>query len=542
MKEKIDLSLTKNFKYDFPAAIIVFLVAVPLCLGIAIASGAPPFTGIMAGIIGGIIVGALSGSSLGVSGPAAGLASIVYAAINDLGFETFLLALLFAGILQVAFGAVKAGIIGYYFPNSVIKGMLAGIGIIIILKQIPHAVGLDSDYEGDMDFAQPDGENTLSMIGKAFAHLQHIITQTTEMVNYVNAGPIIVTLVGLFILIIWQRPFMQRIKLFTIVQGPLVAILVGIVLSIAFQGTGLEISKDHLVSLPNLNSWESLKAELTFPDFSQVGNFQVYVVAITLALVASLETLLSVEATDKLDPYKRITPTNRELFAQGAGNIVAGLLGALPVTQVIVRSSANIQSGGRTKISTIIHGIMLIISVVLLADFLNLTPLASLAAVLFIVGFKLANPATIKQMYNKGWESFVPFVVTTILVVYNLLVGVGVGLAIAFFYILYRNYQTPYDKATTHENGKEVHHIQLSQVASFLNKAAILRSLNELPDNCIVIIDGSQNAQMHQDVVDILEDFCLNASVRNIEVRLIDLPQLNHCQSESLPEATPVAV
>ncbi|MEM8890951.1 MAG: SulP family inorganic anion transporter, partial [Bacteroidota bacterium] len=364
--------LFSNLKYDLPASIVVFLVATPLCLGIALASGAPLFSGIIAGIVGGIVVGMLSGSDIGVSGPAAGLAVIVLNAITSLGaYETFLLAVVIAGVIQTALGFLRAGIIGYYFPSSVIKGMLSGIGIIIILKQIPHAFGYDKVPEGSLAFEQADSQNTIS--------------ELTNMLNYIEPGALIITAISLAILILWERPFMKRIKLFQLVQGPLVAVVMGIVLNLVFAAAfpNLAIDAKHLVQIPVAEGISGFLGLFTLPDFSQIGNPEIYITAITIAVVASLETLLCVEATDKLDPYKRITPTNRELKAQGVGNFLSGMVGGLPVTQVIVRSSANIQSGGRTKMSAIIHGFFLLFAAMLIPSILNMIPLATLAAILF---------------------------------------------------------------------------------------------------------------------------------------------------------------
>jgi len=349
-----------NIKSDLPASVVVFFVALPLCLGIALASGAPLFSGLIAGIIGGIVVGALSGSAIGVSGPAAGLAAIVLTAIGTLGgFENFLLAVVLGGIIQLGFGILKAGVIGYYFPSSVIKGMLTGIGIIIILKQIPHFFGYDAVAEGDFAFLQADGENTLSELGML---LQHI-----------SIGPTIIAIIGLVVMLFWDKILAKKAKFFKIVQGPFVAVLLGIIYYNATQGTAYGIESNHLVNVPIPSDFDSFLGQFSFPNFGEIGNPAIWVTAFTIALVASLETLLCVEATDKLDPEKRVTPTNRELIAQGTGNIISGMIGGLPITQVIVRSSANIQSGGKSKASAIIHGVLLLISVVLIPGLLNMS-------------------------------------------------------------------------------------------------------------------------------------------------------------------------
>lgn len=496
-----------NLKNDLPASIVVFLVAVPLCLGIALASGAPLFSGIIAGIVGGIVVGALSGSHVGVSGPAAGLAVIVLTAIQDLGaFEIFLMAVVLAGVVQLLLGYAKAGIIGYYFPSSVIKGMLSGIGIIIILKQIPHAFGYDKDYEGSFQFAQPDGHNTFS--------------ELYYMFEAISPGAVIIALVSLGILILWEQPFMKRHSIFKIVQGPLVAVSAGIFLNLLFQNfSGLSLKTDQVVSIPVADSFEGILGLFTLPDFNQAFNSQVWITAVTIAVVASLETLLCVEATDKLDPYKRITPTNQELKAQGVGNMLSGLVGGLPVTQVIVRSSANIQSGGRTKSAAIMHGIILLGAALALPQILNLIPLASLAAILFVVGYKLAKPSLFRQIYSQGKEQFIPFVVTILGIVFtDLLLGIGMGMVVAIFYVLYNNYKKPYFfYPEKHEDGKPIV-IELSEDVTFLNKASIMQTLNHMPEHSKVIIDATKTFNIDLDVIEIIEDFKQNAVYKGIEV------------------------
>ncbi|NNF34910.1 MAG: SulP family inorganic anion transporter [Saprospiraceae bacterium] len=503
--------MLKNLKSDFPASIVVFLVAVPLCLGIALASGAPLFSGIIAGIVGGIVVGSLSGSPLGVSGPAAGLAVIVLTAIQDLGaFEIFLLAVVIAGIIQFILGVLQAGIIGYYFPSSVIKGMLAGIGVIIFLKQIPHAFGYDKDYEGSFAFNQPDGHNTIS--------------ELWHMFEAVTPGAIVVTTVSLFILILWEQKFMKKFTLTKFIQGPLVAVIVGIILSISFAGTSLALAPEHLVAIPVADSLSGFFSQFTFPDFSQIANPKVYTVAMTLAVVASLETLLCLEATDKLDPLKRVSPANKELRAQGIGNLVSGLIGGLPVTQVIVRSSTNIQSGGKTKMSAILHGFILLFCAMAIPFILNMIPLACLAAILFVVGYKLAKPVLFKQMYRQGWSSFVPFMVTILGIVFtDLLVGIGIGMVVAIMYILYNNYKIPFlFEKDEHLPAVDTIRLELSEDVTFLNKANIQRALNEIPADTTVIIDASKTINMDVDVVEIIEDFMIHAKTLNIDVQLIE--------------------
>ena len=504
--------LFSNLRYDLPASIVVLLVAMPLCLGIALASGAPLFSGIIAGIVGGTIVALLSGSALGVSGPAAGLAVIVLSSIQELGaFQTFLMAVVLAGAIQLILGFLKAGVIGYYFPSSVIKGMLSGIGIIIILKQIPHAFGYDKDPEGDLAFAQTDGHNTFSELG--------------YMLESISPGALIIALVSMAILILWEQPFMKRIPAFKVIQGPLIAVAAGIGLNIVFSNTaGFALKGDQLVSIPVADSLTGFFGQFTLPDFGQWNNPQVYIVAFTIAVVASLETLLCVEATDKLDPQKRVTPTNRELTAQGIGNMVSGLIGGLPVTQVIVRSSANIQSGGRSKASAFFHGVLLLACAMAIPKVLNMIPLASLAAILFVVGYKLAKPSLFKEMYRMGRSQFIPFIVTIAGIVFtDLLTGIGIGLIVAIFHILWNNYKTPYHfDSKEYEKGKPIQ-IQLAENVSFLNKASILRTLNKLPADTHVIIDASKTKNIHPDVLEIIEDFKENAKTREITIELIGL-------------------
>lgn len=508
---QINFSPFKNLKYDVPASVVVFLVALPLCLGIALASGAPLFSGIIAGIVGGTIVASISGSSLGVSGPAAGLAVIVLTAIQDLGFEPFLLAVVIGGVIQLGLGFAKAGIIGYYFPTSVIKGMLSGIGIIIFLKQIPHAFGYDKDPEGEMNFVQPDGHNTFS--------------ELSYMLDGITPGAVVVTAVSLAILILWEQKFIKESKFMSLVQGPLVVVLAGIGLGMWFENIpSLTISQDHMVAIPVAQSVGDFVNQFTLPDFGSLGNAQIYITAITIAVVASLETLLCVEATDKLDPYKRVTPTNLELKAQGVGNIVSGFIGGLPITQVIVRSSANIQSGGRTKASAFLHGILMLIFVATIPNVLNKIPLASLAAILFLVGYKLAKPALFKEMYRKGMGQFIPFIVTILGIVFtDLLIGIGLGIAVAIFQILWKNYQVPYTfESDNLKKGGPVK-IQLAENVSFLNKAGILHTLNNIPENKHVIIDGTRAKDIHPDIIEIINNFKENAKTRNITIETINL-------------------
>ena len=498
-------------KNDLPASVVVFFVAVPLCLGIALASGAPLISGLIAGIVGGVIVGCLSGSQVGVSGPAAGLAAIVLLAITDVGgFENFLVAVILAGVIQLILGFLRAGVIGYYFPSSVIKGMLTGIGIIIILKQIPHFFGYDSDPEGDFGFFQVDGENTFSAIFSTFENI--------------SPGATLIACIAMAILLLWEIVLTQRAKIFQLIQGPLVAVVAGILYYILTRDSGSwGISAEHLVNVPVADDFASFAAQLTRPNFAAISDPQIWVVAMTVAVVASLETLLCIEATDKMDPQKRVTPTNRELLAQGTGNIVSGFIGGLPITQVIVRSSANIQSGVRTKLSAILHGFLLLFFVALVPGLLNLIPLSVLAAILFIVGYKLAKPALFKDMYDLGVTQFAPFMVTVLGIVFtDLLLGIGMGLTVSIAIILFNNYRNSHflHREPEEEDSNKVK-MTLAEEVTFFNKAAILVELDRLPENSSLELDVRNTRYLDHDIIEILDDFAEKAKLKNINIKII---------------------
>ena len=463
-------SIVSNFRYDFRAGLVVFLVALPLCLGIALASGAPLFSGIIAGIVGGIVIGSLSSSSLSVSGPAAGLTVIVFSAIEKFNgqFDAFLLAVLLAGILQIILGYARAGTIGYFFPSAVIKGMLAAIGLTLILKQIPHALGFDEDAEGEFAFEQLDGENTFTEILKAFQNP--------------NMAAIIITLISVAILLLWERPSLKKYSFFNGIPAPLVVVVLGILINYIYTFIPfLSLNGNHLVSLPKANNFNEFLGLFTLPNFSQFNNPQVYITGFTLAIVASLETLLNVEATDKLDPLKRNTAPNTELKAQGIGNIISGLIGGLPITSVIVRSSVNIHSGARSKMSAVIHGILLLVCVISIPSILNMIPLACLAAILILTGYKLAKVKVFKEMYTLGMNQFIPFVVTILAVLFtDLLIGISIGLAVGIFFILRANYKSFYFFQKETLKGGEKIKINLGEHVSFLNKASINNILGYL--------------------------------------------------------------
>ena len=506
-------NMFKDLKSDLPASIVVFFVAVPLCLGIALASGAPLFAGIIAGIVGGIVVGMASGSSLGVSGPAAGLAVIVFTSIATLGsWPVFLMAVVLAGIFQLLLGFAKAGFIAYFFPSSVIKGMLTGIGLLIILKQIPHALGWDKDAVGDFAFFQADGENTFSEIFKAF--------------EFVSPGAVLIAAISIALLILWDKVLTKKHRVFQLLQGPIVVVILGIIMNYLYQTGALNFSlaADQVVRIPVAHNLTAFFSQFTLPDFSAITNFEVWKVAVVLAIVASLETLLCVEATDKLDPYKRNTPTNRELKAQGLGNIVSGLIGGLPITQVIVRSSANISFGAKTKMSGILHGVFLLISAITIAGLLNMIPLASLAAILIMVGYKLAKPALFQQMYKLGSEQFIPFTATVVAILAtDLLKGIIVGMILGGFYALRHSYRNAYymKNVVTTEDGHEVHHLVLAEEVAFFNKASIIAALEAIPANSKVVIDCEKSKSIDYDVVELIQDYKTSAKLKNITVETI---------------------
>mgnify|MGYP006191265425 FL=1 len=561
------INLFANLKSDFASGLVVFLVALPLCLGIALASGAPLFSGIIAGVVGGIVVGYLSQSHLSVSGPAAGLTAIVLTAITDLGaFNVFLLAVLIAGIIQLALGFLKAGSISNYFPTNVIEGMLAGIGVIIILKQIPHAFGYDADYEGDETFTQADGQNTFS--------------ELFNVIDHIHLGAVVITIISLIILIMWPKvDALKRIKL---VPPALVAVIVSILLNEFFISTGnsLAISKSHLVSLPVPTTLEEFKSIIILPDFTAITNSKVWVVAFTIAVVASIETLLCIEAADRMDALKRYTNTNVELKAQGIGNIVSSLLGGLPMTSVVVRTSANNDAGAKSKMSTIIHGVLLLISVLAIPVVLNKIPLATLAAVLLLVGYKLAvpnikhfahnmpkevnllmfsivaviigytnsvgvvvisvllavtvlillycvykasNSIEFKKKITRNQYIYFPFFATTLAVVFtDLLKGVALGMIISIIFVLRGNMKRAYNFRKEEYKDGDIIHIDLAQEVSFLNKAAVKTTLNSIPENSKVVINASDTVYIAHDVLDLIKEFKkIRAKEENIKVKLV---------------------
>jgi MFS superfamily sulfate permease-like transporter len=492
------------FSNDLFASVVVFLVALPLCLGIALASGAPLYAGLLSGVIGGVVVGFISGSSLSVSGPAAGLTTIVLSSLDRLGsFEAFLLAVLIAGILQIILGFLKAGTVGHFVPASVIKGMLAAIGLILILKQIPHAVGFDSDFEGDESFFQPDGLNTFSEI--------------IESLGAFSGGAAIISVVSIAVVSLWSRPAIQRKNILPILPGALVAVIAGVFLNQLFTSfvPGLALDQKHMVDMPNF--LEKGSGLLTLPDFSRFVDPTIYTTAVTITIVASLETLLSIEACDKVDPNRRITPLNRELKAQGIGNMLAGLLGGLPVTAVIVRSSANVSAGARTKASSISHGFILLICILFIPQLLRTIPLSCLAGVLIHIGFKLTPPSLYREMYEKGKDQFLPFIVTVLAIVFtNLLQGVFIGLLVAVFFILRTNFR----EAIIFVNDGNRYLLKLTRDVSFLNKSTLKNKFMTIPSHAFVLIDGTAASFVDHDVKEAIRDFIETSKSKQISVEL----------------------
>lgn len=500
----------KNVFADIKAGLVVFLVALPLCLGIAMACKLPLFSGIIAGVVGGILVTVFSGSKFSVSGPAAGLTAIVLTSVSQLGsFEAFLAAVVFAGVFQLILGILKAGSIGNFIPNAVIKGMLAGIGIILIIKQIPHLFGYDKDPEGDEQFIQLDGENSF--------------TELIHMINFITPGALIIGLLSFIVLIIAEKPFYKNDKILSNLPGPLLAVVVGILLTLSFKSSAfLGVDSQHLVNLPSISNFSDLKVNLTFPNFSFANTSKFWIIVLTLGVVASLETLLGIEAIDKLDPEKHESNTNKELLAQGIGNIACGFIGGLPVTSVIVRSSANISAGAKSKLAAIFHSVLLLVSVLLLPNLLALIPNACLAAILIMTGFKLTKLAIFKEQWNFGFEQFLPFIITIIIMlVTDLLKGVCVGLIVAVIFIIRDNIKSSFDSTSDTIDGQLYYLIKLPQHVTFFNKGFLIRFFASINSDSKVIIDASINKKINRDSKDVISDFINSAKKRNIEVELI---------------------
>ncbi|ASZ10383.1 SulP family inorganic anion transporter [Chitinophaga pendula] len=510
-------SLFANIKADASSGLVVFLIAVPLCLGIALASGAPLFSGLIAGIIGGLVIGALSGAQLSVSGPAAGLTAIVLTAITKLGaFDVFLLAVVLGGAMQLLLGIAKAGSVANYFPSNVIKGMLTAIGIIIILKQLPHAFGYDKDSEGDFAFIQVDGDNSF--------------TALLSTLNHIHLGATLITAISILIILYWNK-----IPKLNVVPAPLVAVLAGIALNKLFSTGILSLDQNHLVSLPVAASVNDFIGQFSLPKFSALTNKEVWITAATIAIVASVETLLNVEATDKLDPLKRYTNPNRELRAQGIGNMISGLIGGLPITSVIVRSSANINAGGRTKLATMVHGALLLVCAALIPGILNMIPLATLAAVLLVTGYKLCKISIFKEMFKNGKYQWIPFVVTVVAIVFtDLLMGIALGMAVSIIAILRGNIKSSYFFRKEKYNTGDSIRLELAQEVSFLNKASIMLTLDHLPENSTVVIDASKTSYIDFDVLETIREFKdVKAPQKDITVMLTGFKDVYNVMNSS---------
>lgn len=500
-----------HLRHDAPAGLVVFLVALPLCLGIALASGAPLFSGLVAGVVGGIVVGFLSGSHVSVSGPAAGLAVIVASAITTLGsFEAFLAAVAISGLAQIVFAALRLGAVADYVPSTVIKGMLAAIGVVIVLKQIPHALGRDLSFEGDMAFLEASGqENTLSAIVKA--------------VLSANGAALAIASLSLLVLLGWDKVVVARVKALKLLPAPLLVVILGVACNELFAAVwpSFAISQpEHLVTLPVLGSASDLWKELHRPSLDALRDQRVYLTGITIAVVGSLESLLSLEASEKLDPYRRYASPNRELFAQGVGNLISGLIGGLPVTSVVVRTSANVYAGARTRWSAILHAALLALAVILLPRLLNRIPLASLAAILIVVGMKLASPALFKAMRREGLASFMPFLITVVAIVFtDLLKGVLIGLAVGVFFVIRANHHA----SITLVSQDQYYLLRFNKDMTFVNKADLKKALAGIPQGSTLIVDGTRSVYVDRDVFDVLDDFRENARTRDITVELKNL-------------------
>jgi MFS superfamily sulfate permease-like transporter len=505
--------MTQHLRSDFSSGLVVCLIALPLCLGIALASGAPLVSGLIAGVIGGIVVGFLSGSEVSVSGPAAGLSVIVLNSIQKLGsFEAFALAVALSGVFQLILGTVRAGILGNYVPNSVIKGMLAAIGIVIILKQIPHALGRDADFEGNFAFFQTEAgtSNTLLDILRAFS----------------SATPtaVLISVVSMLILLIWDRPAIQRLRPLKWIPAPLLVVMVGIFLNefFGYWSPDLRLSAEegHLVQIPLFQDFSGFLEQFHMPRWELLADSKVLVTAATLAVVGSLETLLSLEASEKLDPYHRITDPNQELRAQGVGNVLSGLLGGLPITSVIVRSSANIYAGARTRMSAMVHGFLLLVFVLAFPALLNMIPLASLAAILILVGYKLTRLELYRSAYQAGTAHFLPFLITILGVVFtDLLTGIGIGLVVGLFFVFRANIHSAFTLVSEGQH----HLLRFNKDASFIHKNALSETLRSIPDGAFVIIDGTRATYVDHDIKEMIREFHMNAEFRGIQIEFKNL-------------------
>ena len=498
----------KNIKSDLMAGVVVFLVALPLCLGIALASGAPPFSGVIGAAVGGLVVSVASGSQLSVSGPANGVTIIAASIIADLGYPGLLLAVSIAGIIQIILGFIRAGVISAYFPSAVIRGMLASIGLMLILKQIPHAIGYDIITEDDMSFLEESSKAEISIIQQAL--------------SAVSPGAIILSISSIALMILWETNFIKSNKLLSLIPAPLIIILYGVIFSIIIPMLSplLALSQDHFVNLPSFQSVSHFWEQAVFPDFSLISNPQIFIAAFTLAMIASLESLLSLEAADKLDPLKRTAPTDRELKAQGLGNVLSGLIGGLPISAVIVRTSVNINAGGKTKMSSFVHGVCMIISAIFFVKYINLIPLACLAAILIVTGFKLTKPKIYVDLFKQGSDQFLPFIITIVAMnTLDSLRGVMIGLATGLLFVSKNNYHQAFSLTQNDNN----YLLRLKKDVSFLHKAPLRQALNNIPENSFLLIDGSRASFIDRDIVETINDFVAAGTDSNIVVELKDV-------------------
>lgn len=511
MRRKLTFYRLLLLKHDLPAGLSVFLVALPLCLGIALASGAPLYAGLLSGIIGGILVSFISGSPLGVSGPAAGLTTLVAAAIISLGdYKVFLLAVIVAGFFQLLLGLFKLGGIANYFPSAVIKGMLAAIGIILISKQIPLALGYD----------QPDFWTS------GFLHLfsaDNFLGNISSFNQHITRGAVFISLFSIGVLIILQQPFTKKWK---VIPAPLLVVALGIVINSVFSAaaSGFSLKQTQLVNIPS-----NIFSEISFPDFSTLfSNLEIWKYGLIIGILATLETLLCVEAVDKLDKHNRITPVNRELIAQGIGNMTCGLLGAIPITAVVVRGAANADAGGKTKLSAFTHGVFLLLAVLLVPFLLSMIPYASLAAILIITGYNLTKPKLYQNMWSLGWKQFIPFLLTILVILStDLLIGVSIGLLISIYFIVQNNFRAEYRITKTMRHETEVHYIKLNSNVTFLNKVKLRKALDQIPNYSILTIDGSECNFIDYDILEIISEYENKAHDRHIEVHLNGIERVN---------------
>ncbi|HEY0983061.1 bifunctional SulP family inorganic anion transporter/carbonic anhydrase [Schlesneria sp.] len=509
-----------SIKKDLVAGVIVFLVALPLCLGVAMASNAPLISGVLAGIVGGAIVGILSGSHTSVSGPSPALAAVVVALLAQLGsFEALLLAILVSGVIQIILGLLRVGFIAAFIPFSVIQGLLAAIGVILILKQIPHVLGRDTDPEGDMSFIQPDDQTTFSELGELFTGFQ--------------PGAAFVGFVSLLILNFWHRSkILRRLR----IPPPLVVVMFGVAAVQIFRqigGTWL-IAESHLVQVPVAQTFSDLFQFLHSPDFSRWDQLAIYQAGLTIAMITTLETLLNIDAIDKVDPERRVSPPSRELLAQGVGNVILGLIGGIPISSVIVRSSVNINAGAQTKLSAIFHGFLMLFCVMMLPTYLNMIPLACLAAILLMTGLRLITLQLIRKMWSDGRYQFIPFATTLVAIVLtDLVTGVLIGLAVSIGFILNSNFRQPLRRILEKHLGGDVLRIVLANQVSFLNRGALEKILRDLPEGSHVLLDAESTDYIDPDVLTLISDFKERvASNRGVKVSLRGFRKKYHLEDD----------